>query len=346
MTLKSYMVKLVATLALIGGVWAGWVVKEVLILIFVAFILASAIQPAALALNRRLRLPLALAVILIFSALLGIAIIFIALVIPPLISEIIALLKIMSEWLGLGDVRLEWIIKRNPEVDFIGQLREYEDIFSRYGQTATTILVLIQSTITSVILTFTVFVLSYYIIASRKWLISIIAKLYPHTVIKSQQEAEKMLDRLSSKLGGWVRGRAFVMTIIGVVTYVSLSLMGVPYALALALIAGLLEIIPHFGPIIAAIPAILVATFMVNPLTGLLVMIFYTLLQQLESGVITPQVMKHAVDVQPLTTVFLVLIGLHLMGVAGGVISLPLYICLRIIYRSLAPHYRHFLSQT
>lgn len=345
MNLHTYLVKLTLTLIILASLWVGWLIKDILIIFFIAFILAAAIKPLANKLVEVLRVPLSMGILLIYLFMLTIFAFFVALVIPPLITEIIQLIKVLTGWLGIGELRFDWLFQfNNSNQNLLTQLREYEEIFVRYGHTATSLLVLIQSTITGVILGFTVLVISYYLIISYSSLITLIALLFPKSTPSRKAEAEKVMLRLTNKLGGWVRGRIFVMSLIGLFTYIALLILGVPYALALALVAATLEIIPHFGPIIASIPAILVATFLVNPLTGIIVMVFYTILQQVESSIITPQVMKHAVDLQPITTIFLVITGLHVMGVAGGILSLPLYISAKVLYKSLAPHYVKWLQ--
>lgn len=343
MTLQSYLTKLMVTIFVFSSLWLAWSIRDILIILFVSFILAAAIKPLAQKMNHKLRIPLAISIILILTLLMFVVGFFVYLVIPPLISEIIQLVRVLTNWLGISEINFDWLAPRNSG-DFMEQLREYDDIFVRYGQTATTLLLFIQSTITGVILVFTVLVLTYYMITSQKSISKMLANLFPVSVKDREQEAELLLARLDNKLGGWVRGRALVMFIIGISTYIALWMMGIPYALALALIAAVLEIIPHFGPIIAAVPAILVATFLVNPLAGILVLVYYTTLQQIESAVITPQVMKHAVDVEPLVTVFLVLTGLHVMGVVGGILSLPFYICVKIMVKGLTPHYSKWLK--
>jgi len=113
------------------------------------------------------------------------------------------------------------------------------------------------------------------------------------------------------------------MFIIGCLTFIGLYFLGVPYVLILALLAGLFEIIPYVGPIIAAIPAIILA-FLVSPFLALLVILLYVVIQQLENYVIVPQVMKKAVGLNPIVIIVVMLIGAKLAGVLGLILSVPL----------------------
>jgi len=114
-----------------------------------------------------------------------------------------------------------------------------------------------------------------------------------------------------------------LMFIIGCLTFIGLYFLGVPYVLVLALIAGLFEIIPYVGPIIAAIPAVILA-FLISPFLALLVVALYVVIQQLENYVIVPQVMKKAVGLNPIVIIVVMLIGAKLAGVLGLILSVPL----------------------
>src|SRR5690606_25972552 len=112
-----------------------------------------------------------------------------------------------------------------------------------------------------------------------------------------------------------------------IATYVGLMLLGVPYAVPLAIIAGLLEIIPNIGPTISAIPAILVPLLVMHdPVTALFVAALYIIIQQVENNVLVPKIMQSAVGIHPLITILLIIIGLKLSGVAGAILAVPLFL--------------------
>jgi predicted PurR-regulated permease PerM len=112
------------------------------------------------------------------------------------------------------------------------------------------------------------------------------------------------------------------MAIVFVIYYVGLSLFGVPYALAIALFGGLVEIVPYIGPILAAIPAVLLG-LLEAPVVGFSVLAYYTVAHQLESHVIAPQVMKHSAGLSPVVLIVAVLIGLELGGAIGVLLAVP-----------------------
>ena len=118
--------------------------------------------------------------------------------------------------------------------------------------------------------------------------------------------------------------------IIGLLSYIGLTVLGIPYALPLSLIAGVLEVIPVIGPIISAIPAILIAVVF-SPFLGLGVAALYFVIQQLENHLIVPQVMKRAVGLNPLVVILAIAIGSKLLGLAGALLAVTLAVVGQII---------------
>ena len=112
------------------------------------------------------------------------------------------------------------------------------------------------------------------------------------------------------------------MLIVGVLTYIGLSLLGVKYALVLALIAALFEIIPYLGPILAAVPATILAFFQA-PFLALTVVLLFTVINQVENYIIVPQVMKRTVGLSPIVIIVVMLIGAKLAGILGVILAVP-----------------------
>ena len=147
---------------------------------------------------------------------------------------------------------------------------------------------------------------------------------------KPRKEIAEVLKEIEYKLGGWLRGQFILMCIVGGATYVGLLLLGIKYAAPLALIAGLLEVAPMLGPIISAVPGIIVG-FSISPVTGLGVLALYLAIQQLENNIIVPKVMQKTVGFSPLITLLALLIGGKLFGVVGALLSVPLTLIIVII---------------
>jgi predicted PurR-regulated permease PerM len=165
----------------------------------------------------------------------------------------------------------------------------------------------------------TTIVISFYLLLERK---SMNDKFTP--------QISKVINQIEHKLGGWIRGELFLMTAIGVLTYIGLRLLGLETALPLAILAAMLEIIPTIGPLISAIPAIIIA-LMIHPFLGVSVAALYFLIQFLENNLLVPQVMQKATGVSPLISILALMIGFRLAGTLGAVLSIPAVLVIQVI---------------
>lgn len=130
-------------------------------------------------------------------------------------------------------------------------------------------------------------------------------------------------DNVSRVLGGYLRAQLTLAAIVGVATGVGTGLLGLPYAVVLGVLAGLFELVPMFGPILSAVPAVLVALFLPFP-TVVWVMLFFLVLQQVENNVLAPRISGHAVGLHPLGALFALLAGFQMAGLLGGLFAVPI----------------------
>jgi predicted PurR-regulated permease PerM len=176
--------------------------------------------------------------------------------------------------------------------------------------------------------------MSYYLVLERPKLHRYFVRFFPNH--DAEAKAESLVLAVEHQVGGWVRGQLLLMLVIGVMTYIGLMLLGVPYALPLAVIAGILELIPNLGPTIAAIPALIIG-LTISPVIGLGTLIMSIIIQQLENNVIVPKIMKEATGTEPLVTILVLLVGFTLGGVAGAVLAMPLYLTIQTVIKSFNP---------
>ena len=145
-----------------------------------------------------------------------------------------------------------------------------------------------------------------------------------------QEQALELTERIGVRLGAWARGELLLGAIIGGLTWIGAMVIGLPYAAALALIAGIGELVPTLGPIIAAIPLIAVG-LLSSPTQGLLALILAILVQQLENNLIVPRVMSHAVDLHPVVVMLAILAGGELLGIPGALLAVPVVASVAVI---------------
>jgi predicted PurR-regulated permease PerM len=151
---------------------------------------------------------------------------------------------------------------------------------------------------------------------------------------RARPQADAALAAAHHALHRWLRGQALAMLSIGVMTGVGLWALGIPMALALGILAGLLEFIPYIGPIASAVPAILVA-FAKSPMDALYVLLLYIAVQQFEGNVLVPAIEKWAVRLAPVLTIIAVVIAGLLFGILGVIVATPLMIVVMVLVQKL-----------
>lgn len=154
---------------------------------------------------------------------------------------------------------------------------------------------------------------------------------------QGRHRANEVIDHIVSGLKSWLVGRLLSMVLLAVVVSVGLQLMGIPLALALGVLTGLLEFIPVVGPVLSSVPAILMG-FTVSPLRALYVAIFYLVVQQLEGNVITPIVQLQTASLPPVLTLTAVLAMGVLFGPLGVLVATPIAVVLLILVQELYIH--------
>lgn len=165
-----------------------------------------------------------------------------------------------------------------------------------------------------------VLVLSFYMVAQKGSIKRLVDSVAPSHYVPYLYQ---LTDRIEAHLGGWARGQLLLSLAIAVLTYFGLLIVGINYALALALIAGIAELVPFVGPVVGAVPAVLVA-FGQSPVLALIVVGLYLVNQWIHNNFITPKIMQRATGLNPIVIIIVVLIGGKLAGVAGVILAIPI----------------------
>ncbi len=152
--------------------------------------------------------------------------------------------------------------------------------------------------------------------------------------IQKRNRAREVMETLGFTLWGWLKGTFLSMIIIGIITTVGLSVIGVPLALLLGVFAGIMEFIPNIGPFIAGVPAVLLA-LTVDPTKALYVVGLFVVVQSIEGYILTPLVQKHAIDLPPVLTITAQLIMGLLAGFMGLLLAMPLMAVIMVLVKML-----------
>jgi predicted PurR-regulated permease PerM len=310
----------VFTTLFLGGLYFLYYVSPIVIMLFLAVIVMAALNPAVTKLERNYKVPRVLGILIMYLLWISVLVLAFSFIIPPLTVQLQNLIRFINNSFPLQE-------QFQPQNYSLADLN---DLAGQLQGSVGTVLSIIISTFNGIFTLFTVTVMSFYLLIDRANLhkkISWFTKDREHLKM-----AEEFVNSVEYQLGGWVRGQLILMIAIGVGTYLGLKLLGIPYALPLALLAGLLEILPNLGPTIAAVPAIALAYVFGGPLMAGATLLFYLVIQQIENSILVPKIMKDNVDVNPLTTIVTILIGLQVAGVMGALLSVPAYIILRSAY--------------
>lgn len=151
---------------------------------------------------------------------------------------------------------------------------------------------------------------------------------------KHKSRLDESWHEIEVNLSRWIKGQLFLMVAVGLAAYVGLVFLKIPYAVPLAIISGLLEVVPVLGPIIATIVAGVVG-FSIDPLTGTMVVALFVGIQQLENTILVPRIMQKVIGFNPLVTMMALLIGGQLFGIIGALIAVPTILILIVITHSI-----------
>jgi predicted PurR-regulated permease PerM len=326
-----YVARVTLTVVFVLAVLAGaWAVRNIVVLILVSAVLAIGLDRPVRFLQR-FRISRGWAVTLIFLATLGFLALFIWLVVPPLVREVRELAANIPDYvrrLGSNKTFAEWDAKYHIS----DRLRE---ITSKLPSLASasfgTILGITKSVGSMVFNLLTVGILTIYFLLSLPKTERATAALFQG---ENRLRNIRMFEESIERIGGYVSGNIAVSVIAGVGAFIALTVIGVPFAAALAMWVAIADLIPTVGATLGAVVAVLVAGFS-GWFDVTTTLIYFVVYQQIENYVIVPRVMKKAVDLSPATVIVSVLVGGTLAGFAGALIALPVAAAVKVVMRDV-----------
>lgn len=305
---------------------ALFVIRDLILVFLTAIVIASAIEPVAIWAKRQRipRLPAILGLYICIALVFAGTFYFLFL---PLLGEVSNFIRMFPEYSkaiasdpafssAFGSSSLFGDVAHSISIqDIIGRVNSLVTSFSRGAFSSASA---IFGGVFSFIL---IVILSFYLAVQEDGVGKFLKVVTPW---KQEKYIANLWRRSQAKIGLWMQGQVLLAVIIMILTYLGLLLVGVEHALLLATFAGLLEIIPLFGPIIAAIPAVLVG-FSGGGMTEALVVVgLFLIIHQFENQLIYPLVVKKVVGVPPMVSILALLVGGALGGFLGLVISVPM----------------------
>jgi predicted PurR-regulated permease PerM len=299
-------------------------IGDILVLVMVSLILAFGFQPALAWMERRgLRRGTSVALGLLGGfTLLGL---FFWLVLPDVISEIAALVEKAPDYLAQAKEKYPFLADLDAEYDLQGQ------ISGAGGDVAGTVLGLIGSFTSLIFNSLTVLILTIYFTINLPKMRHAVARMLGR---EDREEFHEIYDESIRRVGGYVLGNLLVSGIAGVVSFIALTIIGVPFTAALAFLTAILDLIPTIGALIAAALASVVAAFAGVPAL-IATAAFYLVYQQVENYVIQPRVMGRTIEMSAPVIILAVLIGGTLLGVIGALLAIPVAAIIKVVIQEL-----------
>lgn len=301
-----------------------YLVRDVVIVLLLSIVIASGIEPGIRYMNKIFRFPRVFAVLLIYIAVISLFVLVFYLLIPPMINELqnFALTFPVSLEGVLDELRVQAYESTHfAPGSLIPSSEELTRGLNRFINEQAFGFFSIGSSIFGGALSLVIVVVLSFYLAVQEDGISNFLK-----IVTPREHEPYVLDlwtRSQQKIGRWLQGQFILAVLVGVLVYLGLVFLEVKYALILAILAGLFEIIPVFGPIMAAIPSVAIA-FVQAPSLGLWVVALYTAVQQVENHLIYPLVVRRAVGVPPLLVIISLLVGGELGGFFGFILAVPI----------------------
>jgi predicted PurR-regulated permease PerM len=325
----AYYAKAAAGVALVAGLlWAAWTVRQVLLLILIAFVLAIGLDPGVRFFQNKMRMKRGLATASIMVSVLIFLGTFLGIIVPPIVDEVQSFVSHVPEYIADMERSEGFVGRLDEQFKLSERARELQDDLPRLAQSSLSTLLGFTRRVGGALFSFlTLLVLLIYFMASLPRLEDGLALLFPPGKRKEHRE---LMDRATEKIGGYVSGQLTVCLVAGLCAFVAFLLIGLPFPAALALLVSITTLIPSVGGLIGSVLCVLVALF--NGIgTALITFLYVLVYQQLENYVISPRIMKKAVDLSPAAVLISVLVGGSLLGFVGALLALPMAAAAKVV---------------
>ena len=313
--------------------WLLYRLSFLIFLLFVAIVIGTALRPMVEWLQRR-GLSRMMGVIIIYILLAVLAIGFLALIFPLIAEQATQLSQNLPHY--YGEIRRALANSNNRLLQNIA-FRIPEDLsllVVTNPNTSEALLIQVTQTVfyTNVVVKgilsiLAVFLLAYYWTQESAQIVRAVIRLVP---LHRRKETQEFLELAERKIGGYVRGQGILCLVVGLAAFIFYSLIGLPYTLVLAIFAGLMEMIPVFGPALGAIPALL-AALSTDPSKAIWVLVATGVIQMMENLWLVPRIMKNSMGVNPIIILLSLVAFGTVFGFAGAVLALPLAAIIQLI---------------
>lgn len=302
------------TALIVIGLYLVWITRDLFFSLFLAFIISSGLQKPIIFLQKK-NFSRKLAAITVFILFIVSIIGLVLAIVPPIVSETAGFVNNFPSIATGLNARFHSNIIR---LDALGQY--VPEITSRSFQ-------LVSNIFTNIFFVISTLFFSFYFLIDQTFIIETAKKVLP-TI--PENEIANFVQKAEKRVGGWLGSEIMLMITVGVLVFVGLQILGISYALPLAVLAGLLEVIPNIGPMLSLVPGVIIGFSLSNEM-GFIVLILYVVVQFLENNLIVPFIMRHTIGLNPIVTLIALVLGDRLAGVMGMILAVPTVLFLSVV---------------
>jgi len=316
--------------ALVAFVYVLYVVRSVVLLVFIAGFLAVALGPAVDFFARRL--PRAGAILVVYLLILGAIVGVGLLVVPPVVEQVDQLVKDVPSY--LTDLRSNTTFRQyDDKYDLSRKLGEQaSSLPSRLGDAAGALQAVTVGVFAAGVQLITVLTMTFFLLLDGRRLVEFVVRAGGG---RREERLRPLAEDIYKSTAGYVAGALTIATFAGVSAFVVLTLLGTPFAVPLAVLMFFLDLVPLIGATIAGALIAIVTAFTDFPTDLIVWSVFFLVYQQVENNVLQPFVYRRAVSVAPLLVIVSILVGSALLGVLGALVAIPIAAAIQIVVRDL-----------
>jgi predicted PurR-regulated permease PerM len=282
-----------------------WKASDALVDLVIAFVMAAALFPLVNYVHRLTKMPMLLSATAVLLAFLIPLAVLGFIVVPPLSAEVPNLVNDLNATID--------------HLPFAPAAFQNFNITVYFQDNSAFILASTESAALVALSGIAVLILTFYFVYDQERLFNLFLNIFPY---REKRRLKELLGEVAMLTGQYIRGNLIISVICSMVVFIGLLMLHIPFALPLAIFAGILDLLPLVGSTIGAIPSLIIA-FAISPVRGIAVLILHLAYQQVENAVISPVIYNKALKLYPALTFLAVIIGASLFGIIGAFLALP-----------------------
>jgi predicted PurR-regulated permease PerM len=322
---------IIKTIAIFILFYLLYLVSDILILFFVSLVFSSALDPWVDQLKKR-KIPRSASVLMLYFIVFSVLAVTLYLIVPPIIKEVNSMSNSLPSYIESMSSKFSLLKDYSLKYGLIDNTKSSFDTVTGYLQNTASGVFLTLFNIFGGIFSFVlILVLTFYMVVEESAIKKLVWSLAPE---KHQTYIMHLINRIQLKMGHWLRGQLIVSLSLALMSYVGLEILGVNYALVLALLVGFFSFIPYMGAILGALPAVFIA-FTQSSLLAILSIVLFYIVHFIEGNFLQPKIMQKVVGLSPIISILAILAGFKLAGFIGAILSIPVATALSVFIKDI-----------